>query len=147
MTHKTLWATVCSVALAAMVSMPTLAQQGVGGRKGSPHYNPKTEVTFKGTVQEVKEYPSQGGGSRTGLHVILKTDNGSFDVHVGPTDYWKKNGFELTKGDSIQVIGSKIKVDDAEFIIAREVKKGDKAVTLRNAEGVPAWSGGRRSPP
>lgn len=146
MTRKTLWTTVCGIALAALLSMLTLAQQGMGGRKGSPHYNPKTEVTVKGTVQEVKEYPSQGGGSRTGIHVILRTDNGSLDVHLGPTDYWKKNGFELIKGDSIEVIGSKIKVDDAEFIIAREVKKGDKAVTLRNSEGVPAWSRGRGSP-
>ena len=146
MTRKTLWTTVCGVALAALVSMPTLAQQGMGGRKGSPHYDPKTEVTVKGTVEEVKEYPSQGGGSHTGLHVILRTDNGSLAVHLGPTDYWKKNGFELAKGDAIEVTGSKIKVDDAEFIIAREVKKGDKVVTLRNAQGVPAWSGGRRSP-
>ncbi len=146
MTRTTLWTTVCGVALAALVSMPTLAQQGMGGRKGSPHYDPKTEVTVKGTVEEVKEYPSQGGGSHTGLHVTLRTDNGSLSVHLGPTDYWKKNGFELTKGDSIQVIGSKIKVDDAEYIIAREIKKGDKVVTLRNAQGVPAWSRGRQSP-
>jgi hypothetical protein len=146
MTRKTLWTTVCSIALAALVSMLMLAQQGMGGRKGSHHYNPKTEVTVKGTAQEVKEYPSQGGGSHTGLHVILKTEKGSLDVHLGPTDYWKKNGFELTQGDSIEVIGSKNKTDDAEFIIAREVKKGDKVVTLRNAQGVPAWSGGRRSP-
>ena len=82
----------------------------------------------------------------TGLHVILKTDKGSLDVHLGPTDYWKKNGFELTKGDSIQVIGSKIKVDDTEFIIAREVKKDDKVVTLRNAQGFPPGPVGRRSP-
>jgi len=146
MTRKTLWTTVCGLALAALVSMPTLAQQGMGGRKGSPHYDPKTEVTVKGTVEELKEYPSQGGGSHTGLHVTLRTDNGSLNVHVGPTDYWKKNGFELAKGDLIEVTGSKSKVDDAEFIIAREVKKGDKVVTLRNAQGVPAWSGGRRSP-
>ena len=37
MTRKMLWTTVCGVALAALVSMPTLAQQGMGGRKGSPH--------------------------------------------------------------------------------------------------------------
>ena len=146
MTHKTLSTTVCGAALAALVSMPTLAQQGLGGPRGSRRYDPKTEVTVKGTVEEVKEHPSPGGGLRTGLHVTLKTDNGSLDVHLGPTDYWKKNGFELAKGDSIEVTGSKSKVDDAEIVVAREVKKGDKAVTLRSAQGVPAWSHGRRSP-
>lgn len=145
MTRKRLWTTVLGVALAAMVSMPALAQRGMGGPKGSPRYDPKTEVTVKGTVAEVKDYPSRSGW-RTGQHVTLKTDNGSLDVHLGPTDYWKKSGFQLAKGDSIEVTGSKSKVDDAEVVLAREVKKGEKAVTLRSARGVPTWSRGRRSP-
>jgi hypothetical protein len=144
MTHKVLWTTAFGVALAALVSMPALAQKGTGGPKGSPRYDPKMEVTVKGTVEEVKEYPSRSGW-RTGQHVMLKTDSGSLDVHLGPTDYWKKNGFEIAKGDSIEVTGSKSKVDDAEVVLAREVKKGEKAVTLRNAQGIPAWSRGRRS--
>jgi hypothetical protein len=144
MTNKKLWTTVFVVSLAALVSRPALAQKGMGGTKGSPQYDPKTEVTVNGTVEEVKEYPSRSGW-RTGQHVTLKTDTGSLDVHLGPTDYWKKNGFELAKGDSIEVTGSKIKVDDAEVVLAREVKKGEKTVTLRNAQGVPAWSRGRRS--
>jgi hypothetical protein len=146
MTHKTLSTTVYGVALALLVSIPALAQQGMGGPKGSRHYDPKTEVTVKGTVEEVKEHPSRGGGSRTGLHVTLKTDSGSIDVRLGPTDYWKKNGFDLAKGDSIEVTGAKTKVDDAEVVLARDVKKGDKVVVLRNAQGVPAWSRGQRSP-
>jgi hypothetical protein len=143
--YMTRWMTACGVALAVLVSVPALAHRGVGGPKGSPRYDPKTEVTVKGTVEEVKEYPSRTGW-RTGQHVTLKTDNGTLDVHLGPTDYWKKNGFELAKGDSIEVTGSKSRVDDGEVVLAREVKKGEKAVTLRNAQGVPAWSRGQRSP-
>ena len=137
-------AIVCGVAFAGFVAATALAQKGMGGPKGSPQYDPKTEVTVKGSVEEVKEYPSKSGW-RTGQHVTLKMDSGSVDVHLGPTDYWKKNGFELVKGDSIEVTGSKIKPNGAEIVLAREVKKGEKAVTLRNAQGVPAWSRGHRS--
>ncbi len=136
--------TVCGVALAGFVAATALAQKGMGGPKGTPRYDPKAEVTVKGSIEEIREYPSRGGW-RTGQHVTLKTDGGSLDVHLGPTDYWKKNGFQLTKGDSIEVTGSKSKVDGAEVVLAREVKKDGKAVTLRNAQGVPAWSRGRRS--
>lgn len=137
--------TAYGVAVAVLVSMPALAQKGMAGPKGSPRYDPKTEATVKGTVEEVKEYPNRSSW-HTGQHVTLKTDSGSLDVHLGPTDYWKKNGFELAKGDAIEVTGSKSKVDDVEVLLAREVKKGAKAVTLRDAQGVPAWSRGRRSP-
>jgi hypothetical protein len=143
MTRKTFLRTTCGVALAALVSLPTLAQKGIGESKGSPRYDPKTESTVKGVVEEIREYPSRSGW-RTGQHVMLKTDSGSLDVHLGPTDYWKQNGFELVKGDLIEVTGSKSKVDDAEAMLAREVKRGEKSVTLRNAQGVPAWSQGRR---
>jgi hypothetical protein len=120
------------------------AQKPANGSAGQPKYDPKTESTIRGTVEEVKHYPSQRGG-RTGEHVVLKTEGGMVDVHLGPTDYWEKNGFSLAKSDSIEVIGSRVKVGDAEVFLAREVKKGDKSVTLRNAQGIPAWSRGRRS--
>jgi hypothetical protein len=48
------------------------------------------------------------------------------------TDYWKKNGFELTKGDSIEVPGSKTKMNDAEVVLAREVKEGGSWPTFRS---------------
>jgi hypothetical protein len=37
-----------------------------------------------------------------------------------------------------------VKIEGADALIAREVKKGGKTLTLRDAQGVPAWSGGRR---
>lgn len=139
MAHGKFRLSVSAVALAALLSGPALAQKGVGGPKGSPRYDPKTEVTVKGEIEDIKEFPSRSGG-RTGQHVTLKTASERLDVHLGPSDYWKKNGFELVKGDSIEVTGSKTRVDDTEVLLAREVKKGDKAVTLRNAQGIPAWS-------
>jgi hypothetical protein len=137
-------AAACGIVLAGFISASALGQQGIGGPKGSPRYDPKTEVTVKGSVEDVKEYPSRNG-RHTGQHVTLKTESGNLDVHLGPTDYWKQHGFELAKGDSIEVGGSKTRVEDKAVVIAREVKKGDQTVTLRNADGVPAWSGGRRA--
>ena len=141
MTRSTI---VCGALLAALVSMPALAQQGGGGPAGSPRYDPKTEVVVKGTVEDVKEFPSQSGW-RTGQHVTLKTEKGSLSVHLGPSDFWKKNGFALAKGDAIEVTGSKSTVDGAEVVLARTVKKGEKTVILRDAQGVPAWSHGRKA--
>ena len=46
----------------------------------------------------------------------------------------------LAKGDQIEVIGSKIKYQDADALIAREVKKAGKVLTLRHARGFPVWS-------
>ena len=137
MTHEMLGRLAAASAVALAVAFPSLAQQG-------PRFDPKTEVTVKGTVEEAKEVSGPAGG-RAGMHVQLKAESGVFDVRLGPAEYWKNHGFELAKGDAIEVTGWKVKSGDSEILIARKVKKGDKTVTLRDASGVPAWSGGQRS--
>lgn len=105
-------------------------------------YDPNTETTVKGTVEEVKTM--QGLWDWGGTHLDLKSDSGTFDVHLGPSSFVESKGFTFAKGDRIEVTGSKVKFQDHDAIVAREVKKGDKVLTLRNAQGTPEWSGSRR---
>jgi hypothetical protein len=141
---STLTRLACAAAFAAFCIAP-LAFAQPGGGKGSPRYDPSTEIKVQGTVEEVRQQPCPNGARCAGEHVTLKAQADTFDVHLGPADYWKKNGIELAKGDTIEVTGSRVAVDGKEALIAREVRKGEKTVTLRNARGVPAWSSGRRS--
>lgn len=131
-----------AIALTSLAA-PDARAQGPGPR--GPRYDPKTEVTVTGTVEKVTEHAGKGGGCCTGRHVSLRTAEGTLDVHLGPSDYWEKHGFELAAGDQIQVTGSKIEVDGSPVLLAREVRKGDKTVALRDAQGIPAWSRGRRN--
>jgi len=81
----------------------------------------------------------------TGRTLFLKTDTGTIEVHVGPTDYIASQQFSFATGDDVEVTGSKIKMQDQEALIAREIKKAGKTLVLRNAQGIPNWSRGRRS--
>ncbi|HEX7961891.1 MAG TPA: hypothetical protein VF493_18360 [Terriglobales bacterium] len=114
-----------------------------GGQNSFRNYDPKTETTVSGTVQEVL---LQSGGNRgTGTHVTLKTDDSTFDVHLGPTAYLEKEGLSLKKGDTIEVTGSKQNFNNTDVLIAREIKNSGKVFTLRDTQGRPAWSG-RKTP-
>jgi hypothetical protein len=130
--------------LALTIAMSTalaLAQKG----KGQRQYNPATETTVTGTVEEVKKIPGPSGGPG-GTHLMIKTAQGSLEVHLGPTSYLEGQQFAFAKGDQIEVIGSRVKIESADVVIAREVKKGGKSLTLRDAQGVPAWSKGKGGP-
>jgi hypothetical protein len=76
---------------------------------------------------------------------MLKTDQGMFDVHIGPASFVAKEQLTIAKGDELEVVGSKVKHDGSDAIIARTVKKGGKTTTLRNQKGIPLWSAGGRS--
>lgn len=152
------------LALVSIVFLfPVLAFAQMGGGMGQgmrmmPKYDPATVVTVKGTVQEVQEGMMRSGQMgqmnqsaqtgqrrpRGGMHLTLKTDTGSFNVLVGPAQFVKDKDFTFAKGDEVTVTGSKVKFNGSDAIIAREIKKGDKTLTLRDEKGVPAWPMGRR---
>lgn len=119
------------------------AQQGPGGPRERPRYDPDTVTTLRGTVDAVTVQPARGGRAG-GMHLALKTDGQTMDVHLGPTWFLQHEGIELAKADAIEVTGSVIDLEGATFLVARELKKGPKAVRLRDEQGIPAWSGGRR---
>jgi hypothetical protein len=134
-----------TVVLFTTFSLLAFAQAAGGRGKGrnAPRYDPSTEATFTGTIEEVKEVDHAGFLGK-GLHAMLKTDQGMFDVHIGPASFAATEQLTLAKGDQLEVVGSKVKDDGVNAIIARNVKKGGKTTTLRNQKGIPLWSGGRR---
>jgi hypothetical protein len=128
-----------TMVLAACLASSALAQ-GVGRTRRI--YNPSTETTVKGTVEKVTEIT--GRRAWNGVHLTLKSDDQTYGVHVGRSDYVSGKGFAFSAGDQIEVTGSKVELGGAETIIAREIKKDGKTLTLRDSQGIPKWSGGRR---
>jgi hypothetical protein len=112
------------------------AQRGPG--MGMPRYNPNTETTLSGTIEDLQLHPGYHRG--TGTHLVLKTDSGTIEVHVGPTSYIEKQKFSFTKGDRIQVLGSQVKIGVKDAFLAREITKEGKNLALRDQNGIPLWS-------
>jgi hypothetical protein len=132
-------------AVIALLVAPALAQKRMGRGKGMPLYNPATEVTVTGTIEAVNQIacPNCPLG-RTGTHLTVKTATETLDVHLGPSDFVAESKFALAEGDRIEITGSRVQAKGKDALIAREVKKDGNILTLRNAQGIPRWSKGRR---
>lgn len=111
--------------------------QGPGADKNMRMYDPATETSIKGTVEEAKQETHR----MMGTHVVVKVGGESKEVMLGPSDFITGQGFSFAKGDSIEVTGSRITMGGIEYIIAREVVKGGKTLTLRDTSGRPQWAG------
>ncbi|HOT44706.1 MAG TPA: DNA-binding protein [Spirochaetota bacterium] len=124
------------VGIGAVFSIPEAhARQCCGGQgQAWRQYDRATVETRKGTVVDIKTY------DRGGIHVTLKADKGSIDVHLGPAFYLDKK-VTIAKGDVISVTGSRVTYDGVAAIIAREVEKGGVKVQLRKDDGTPLWAG------
>jgi hypothetical protein len=77
---------------------------------------------------------------------MLKTDSETLDVHVGPSSYIAGQQFSFAKGDQIEVLGSRVTLGGKPVLLARTITKDGKTLVLRDEQGFPQWSGGRRSP-
>lgn len=138
---------VTAVVLAvAVVYLPSEAAQRRGGMRGQePRYDTSTEVTVRGAIQEVKQVTGgMGMGNVTGTHIVLKTDQETIEIHLGPSTFIAEQKLVLQSGDAVQVIGSRVTMAGAGAILAREIRKGEQTVTLRDGQGLPAWSRGPR---
>ena len=126
-----------------MMSVPPAVAQSAGANsRRSPKYNPATEITVTGTVEEVQHYTRGGGWG--GTHLTLNTEHGTLDVHLGPSEFLAEKQFTFAKGHQLEATGSKIPYSEGEALVARIVKKGEKTVTLRDSAGIPLWSRGPR---
>jgi hypothetical protein len=120
------------------------AQPAGPGRHGGPMYDVKTETTIRGTVDSLETVIGTGGhGHRSmgGTHLVLKSGEETFAVHVGPTAYLAERGISLAKGDVVEIVGSRVSIGGEPVLIAKQLTKGDATWTLRDASGRPLWSG------
>lgn len=135
-----------AVAVLATASF-AFAQPPPGGRHGSPMYDVKTETTITGTVENIETITGEAARGHRGLggtHLVVKTETGPLEVHVGPTVYLTEKNIALAKGDAVEILGSRVTMEGEAVLIARQIKKGSNTWTLRAASGRPLWSGGRR---
>lgn len=152
MTAAALFGLLASAGAQAQHSTPP-QEQGMRGM-GMMHtgmYDPKSVETVSGEVVSVERITAKGGmmgkrmqKSRDGVHLVLKTGKETLAVHLGPAWFIDNQPVKIAPRDKIVVKGSRIVFEGKPAIVAAQVSKGDEVLTLRDAEGFPAWVGWRR---
>jgi hypothetical protein len=103
----------------------------------APEYDVKAEVTIKGVVEDFHE--SKTRGDHPGLHLLVKTETETVEVHACPVRFMRDLEFAIEKGDTVTVVGSRPQPDGV--LVAREITKGQTSLILRDKTGAPVWTG------
>jgi DNA polymerase III alpha subunit len=118
--------------LLSVITLPVLAQNEM------PKYDPKTEVTIKGTVVETKEIANPKG--KADVHLMVKSGEDVLEVCLCPLAFLKEFEVTFNKGDQLVIVGSKVKAGDHDVVLAREIEHGNDKTVLRDKEGAPVWT-------
>jgi hypothetical protein len=132
----------CRVAfLAAFLAILFLVVATASAQKAQanpPKYDLHTEEKMKGVVEELKLPPK--GSEKEAAHLLLKGGTDNIDVYLCPKSFLDDMGVSYSKGDEVALTVSKVKQGEADFVLAREVVKGNDTLVLRDDKGNPVWT-------
>ena len=60
-------------------------------------------------------------------------------VRLAPLGFLKQGGMQLREGDTVVAKGFPVSGMEGDLIVATELRKGDLTLSLRDAQGRPAW--------
>jgi hypothetical protein len=120
------------------IAVPLAFSQKDADTHAMPKYDASKEVKVKGSIEDIKEMTM--GKGEVGVHLMVKTATETIEVRLCPSGYLKDFEFALAKGQQVEVTGSKVKVEEKDVILAREVVQGNNTLTLRDKQGSPVWT-------
>src|SRR5215467_8208460 len=103
-----------------------------------PVYNPATAVDVIAVISGIREVPA--GQPMEGVHLTVKNKANTFDVYLGPTAFLKMLKTSFPVGDEIDIMGSRVKFQNADVILAREVTDPVESLVLRDLYRTPVWN-------
>ncbi len=139
---------VCVVGLMGVLLAPqNYAQQQVppvAPERGARFYNPQAVETLVGSVTAVNRVNPKRSGRPAQVVMLLKTDQGTVKVHLGPVDYLNSQAIKLAAGDQVQVRGVRLNRPRMTVFMAGSVTKDGQVLQLRDdATGRPLWATAR----
>ncbi|HJS99062.1 MAG TPA: hypothetical protein VJ756_08225 [Terriglobales bacterium] len=126
---------ILSVAVIAILLLTFGMKPGGPTEQGAALYNAATESTIKGTVRAVEDYTCPVSENEMGRHLRLQAATGTIEIHLAPARVMRSQKFTFSPGDQIEVLGSKMKIQGQESIIAREITRGNDSFFIRDREG------------
>jgi sporulation protein YlmC with PRC-barrel domain len=116
---------------------------GTAAAPGAPAASlnaPNAAQTIHGIIDSLGTY-TLPGTSVPGLLLNVRTDDGRIvAVQAGPRAYAEKENFVFHQGDEVTIIGSPMMAAGQNFIMASQIKLGDRTLNLLSKDGKPLWN-------
>jgi outer membrane receptor for ferrienterochelin and colicins len=131
------------LAVSGPLGLPSEAAQE--GRPKRGVFDPGSITTIAGTVLRVERTVAEAYEAH-GVHLLLEAPGGPITVHLGPLWFFRSLEPRIEAGDWVRVEGSRVRIEGKWILIACRIRRGESEIRFRHANGVPVWSGWRRTP-
>ena len=126
------------IARSLVLTVCVCAPATVLAQHGWFNYDPPAEIAVSGQILHVVSFPASDGA--VGLHFDLQTSAGMVNVHVAPALFIGQHNVSYFADDQVDIVGVKVSIDGNTSFLARSITRDGKTLTLRAADGTPAWT-------
>jgi sporulation protein YlmC with PRC-barrel domain len=102
-------------------------------------FRPKTVEKWRGKIVRTETVTPMTGMDPGTAIVVRVDDRNNLVVHLGPEWFVKRQQDKFTDGEEVEVVGSKVDLDQKPIVMATQVRLQGRTMHLRDANGVPAW--------
>ncbi|HWR17631.1 MAG TPA: hypothetical protein VN577_22570 [Terriglobales bacterium] len=120
---------------AVLVVVALLLVFGVRFTSDVMAYDPAKETTIAGIVAQHDEFACPASDGELGSHILLKTADKSYEVHLAPARVMRSMKWKFNDGDKIEVRGAPVRFRGHDGLMARQITKGDEVFTFRDPQG------------
>jgi hypothetical protein len=103
-----------------------------------PKYDLHAEMKTKGVIDEVNLVSV--GTRKDYRELTIKDGEATIHIYMCPKPFEDEMGITFSKGEQIAVTGSKVKYQETDVILARELVKGEDTLLFRDEKGAPVWN-------
>jgi hypothetical protein len=99
----------------------------------APIYDATKETKIQGTIQQIVAVKTGVAGA----HLIIATQNGAVDAHLGASPGADAKRLGLSVGQSVEVTGMMAVIGGSSVFLARTLVVDSRTITLRSEHGIP----------
>jgi len=125
----------------SQMSLKARGSDGWGSTdKYEQNYNKFNLQTYYAEVKSI-DTATPLPGMMYGVQLTAIIDQAECFVHLGPAWFiLRQDNMSFSKGDKIEIKGSKVVINGKQVIMPLQVKRKDRKLLLRDNDGVPYWS-------
>ena len=106
-------------------------------RDSLPKYDVEAERTFEGAIL------SKGHEVDGLVYVPIRMRDEILEIQIGPREFIEHSRFTLKIGELVTVVGMPVVMKNREVVLAREVRKMNSVLVVRDYNGQPMWQTNR----
>ena len=101
-------------------------------------YDETSRVKLSGVVDDIKQHSLGGTCKAPGVFVVVKVNEQTVELQVGPKWFIDQLTWTFTKGDKLEITGWKVDKDGNEVVV-RKISRGEWTLEPRDDSGAANW--------